>query len=832
MQLIPSTPQLKQTTNYNAPHRPQTIGDYEPVHLNCNIFNMKFDEFSKINQIPITFEPEIEDNSPEKIAEVIKRNNRELRAALGFYADSGKSLFAIKKPAKKTLIFEGHNEHTLILEGKMTKQLDMKSIWKKNSTVSNEIVRVLNIIINNKMRNLGFKPFGGQMKYFDLNKNLAARDRLPFNIYSGFKTTIGCFEGSIPKIIIDYCTKIVRSQNLWDEILEKTYNYGDTDAAFYRAFEELAMEKFFIADYGRKNVYKISGIEDHLTPDSEFPKNTEGIKTYYDYYLKTYKYKIRDRKQNLVFSIKYKKVRVNGKIEKREEKIHLVPEMLFGTGMTDEQRSDFRLMQDISKHTKLFPQQKIDYIYEHGAKLNEEKDKDLQMDVDLYSNEVQGKQLKFPQIEINGAKPQGVPLSYKWGGNFQVKGKLYKAKDLTNWAVIYQDFEIDRRSRATFKDVMIQNFNYICKGLGFKIEKPKKELNFNKNSSFSEIEKLIKIASKNKCQILVFMLPDYVLNKGKKLYGKIKALAAKEGVATQVMKCDTKAIYKRGQLDNRKVSGYAENLLIQIERKIGATPWKVNNFPYQQSLVEGRKDAKRARPIVIGIDVCHKKGRKSSVGISGTITTDFTQTRTDMKIQPSNRPQEIIDYIGEQTSEIVRAYIKRTKETPTNVIIYRDGVGEGQIKDLYIREVNHIKTTLEKEFPEMNIQLSVILVTKRISERFFTNNRGEVQNPNTGLIVDTQVTREGFFEWFMVAQNVTQGCATPTKFRVIHNDAENTVADYWYNLTYFLTFMFMNWKGPIRVPMVLQNAHTMAFKVSDCGMTDIAESLKDREFFL
>ena len=37
----------------------------------------------------------------------------------------------------------------------------------------------------------------------------------------------------------------------------------------------------------------------------------------------------------------------------KEEIIHLIPELVVLTGLTDEQRSDFHLMKDIDKKTKL-----------------------------------------------------------------------------------------------------------------------------------------------------------------------------------------------------------------------------------------------------------------------------------------------------------------------------------------------------------------------------------------------------------------------------------------------------------------------------------------------
>lgn len=62
---------------------------------------------------------------------------------------------------------------------------------------------------------------------------------------------------------------------------------------------------------------------------------------------------------------------------------------------------------------------------------------------------------------------------------------------------------------------------------------------------------------------------------------------------------------------------------------------------------------------------------------------------------------------------------------------------------------------------------------------------------------------------------------------MIYNDANDQVpADFWYNFTYQLTYLYLNWTGPIRVPMVLQNAHKLAKKASEARADYLHEDLK------
>lgn len=834
MQNISTTPSTTKT--HTLPQKAQLKGKYAPVHLNTNMFNIIFSTLSTIFQIPITFQPEINMDSREKLDEIISANRKELIAQFGQFFISGHCLFTFK-PVNKKVLFDHHEDHALILEKKNVKKVDSSMMLKQN--LSQEVLRFLNIMIKNQMKALKYVELGKDMKYFNLNKGLNTASNT-FKIFEGFKTTVDCYEGFQVKIMIDRCIKITRNLTLWEEILEKDEFFRrkySEEEAFNRAIEEVAIGQQCLADYGNKKIYRIEGIDEDLTPMSEFPKNSNGYKTYFEYFSKVYKKVIQDKEQPLVYAIRKTRVRKNGKSVKVQEKIHLVPELLRATGMTDQQSADFRLMKEIDDFTKKTPADRMAYAYEHGDNLNRQAaSSNNGMEIDLYSNEIQGKQLNFPQIEVG--KKKTVPLSLQWGGNFQIKSEVSEAVPLKKWGLIYMKSDIHggkSKHPEFFDDIFYAEIFKIGKKQGTQISEPKcLELSQSEEKQgLEKIKKFLEQAKKNNFQIVVIILPDHILNGRIRLYGKVHKLAAEIGISLQVLNAKGKALLFRGKVDHKKISAYMENVCLQMLRKVGSVLWKVQNYPYEEELVKGRKDAKTARPCLVGIDVCHMKGMKSVVGISGTTNREFTQTWTDIKIQPRDRPQEIVDFIGEKVVKIVKEYAKSNNGLlPTNVIVYRDGVGQGQIHELNMKEVESIVSSLKKEFPKDTIDVSVILVTKRINERFFTNDVHATENPGNGVIVDNTITREGEFEWFMVAQKVTQGCATPTKFRMIYNEAEGVAADYWYNLTYYTTFMFANWKGPIRVPMVMQNAHTVAYKSSKAGITEIHPSLKNVEFFL
>lgn len=53
------------------------------------------------------------------------------------------------------------------------------------------------------------------------------------------------------------------------------------------------------------------------------------------------------------------------------------------------------------------------------------------------------------------------------------------------------------------------------------------------------------------------------------------------------------------------------------------------------------------------------------------------------------------------------------------------------------------------------------------------------------------------------------GTATPTHYECLYNDSSLS-SDQLYTLTYFSCFSYFNWRGPVKVPCVVQYAHKQA----------------------
>lgn len=88
--------------------------------------------------------------------------------------------------------------------------------------------------------------------------------------------------------------------------------------------------------------------------------------------------------------------------------------------------------------------------------------------------------------------------------------------------------------------------------------------------------------------------------------------------------------------------------------------------------------------------------------------------------------------------KVLHDYRNKYGRLPAHIIIYRDGVGDGQL--MYVRdyEVNYLKDKLQSVYAQAQAELKMafIVVSKSIKTRFFKGN----QNPDAGTVVDDVVT--------------------------------------------------------------------------------------------
>jgi aubergine-like protein len=90
----------------------------------------------------------------------------------------------------------------------------------------------------------------------------------------------------------------------------------------------------------------------HFLPQGKDQKPTKFL----DYYKQKYNVNITDVKQPLLISRPRERMMRRGE-DTSNEPVLLIPELCIMTGLTDQQRGDFRLMKDVAEYTRTAPPQ-------------------------------------------------------------------------------------------------------------------------------------------------------------------------------------------------------------------------------------------------------------------------------------------------------------------------------------------------------------------------------------------------------------------------------------------------------------------------------------------
>ena len=133
-------------------------------------------------------------------------------------------------------------------------------------------------------------------------------------------------------------------------------------------------------------------------------------------------------------------------------------------------------------------------------------------------------------------------------------------------------------------------------------------------------------------------------------------------------------------------------------------------------------------------------------------------------------------------------YRARRQELPDRILVYRDGVGDGQLQYIHEHELPQINAYIASEklrTPGWEPTLAYTVLKKRINQRFFRTNEvnsrnislllkniqnGDEDNPYPGTIVDSKITRRDMFDFLLVSQKVRQGTVTPVHYNVIFDN--------------------------------------------------------------
>lgn len=395
---------------------------------------------------------------------------------------------------------------------------------------------------------------------------------------------------------------------------------------------------------------------------------------------------------------------------------------------------------------------------------------------------VQGRVLQAPQL-LYGTRPM-VPKFGSWN----MQGLKFSAhSELPTWSWAILNFPGNKGFSRLNETAQVEVFKEVHRKLneyGVKAAIPARGGAIDvRSDSDPAIENAFSRSKANGVKLLLVILPDNMT-----IYKHIKYLGdVKYGILT-VCVVGSKLSNPKGQ------DMYIANVALKFNLKLGGRNQQVHKDRLGL-LQEGKT-------MVVGIDVTHPSpgssfNAPSVAGIVASIDALLGQWPATLRVQKSRT--EMVEDLQDMLESRLDLWRTKNGRLPENILIYRDGVSEGQYSLVMEKEFPLIQKACMKKYKNMP-KFTVVICGKRHHTRFFPTEVSKMDrsgNCQPGTVVDRGVTEARTWDFFLQAHSALQGTARPCHYVVIHDEifrarakANTNVADALEDVTQSLCYTF------------------------------------------
>lgn len=745
----------------------------DKVNVVTNQFVMKLTGDKDVHIYDVKLDPSQAIDEAFVIHQVARELKSDLEAALGTYVFSGRNCFTIKKLTEPMTFTAKFRETTYTMTIKVENVhtfncRDMEDIKMEDDHVAHTL---LNVIIKEAFRSTHLRQLGRVPRFFDGDLALTL-EASRMQIWPGFRASAYNYQQGMC-LVLDSCNKFMSTTSCLEKINQLKRECGkDAKAAIENAFAGTSI----IAGWGHKKAYLVKTVSFGDGPYTQTFKQENGQEiSIANYFMKQYNVKLTDKNQPLFVC------EVGGK------DVHLPPEYCTLDGIPDDVRQDKQSMREILQSARKSPHEKFNDVTNFSHTLFEQfKQKQLGgwgITINPEPIEFQASILPPPTIVQQDGQKVEAEQNVMRRLAIQVPVHLQAGKWLFIYSVRNYDF-----ANKTY-ECMVQ-----CSGqLGVKVGEPLWVELKDDRDIVAFKEELYHHTKNFKPQFALAMLSSTGL------YANFKKALYEYGIVSQVVTCQTA---------KRMNMSVATNIVKQINAKVNAELYNIK-LPDELS----------SKTMLIGLDVCHQ-GKSSIVGFCASYNKRMNHYYSEHIIQ--KKGQEIVnEKLANALKNALTIFCKKHggNDLPEHFIIYRDGVGDAMRHDVIKYEISQFRKVIDEVYNKAATKpmITLIIVNKRIMQRFLTQQNGEIINPPAGTLIDKGLVENSDsdqqFDFYLSPQNVTQGTVTPTHFFVAFNDSKLKKVTIE-KLTHDLCYCYFNWAGAIKVPAPCMYAH----KIAECCM--------------
>uniref|UniRef100_A0A8C2RX27 Piwi like RNA-mediated gene silencing 4 n=1 Tax=Capra hircus TaxID=9925 RepID=A0A8C2RX27_CAPHI len=572
------------------------------------------------------------------------------------------------------------------------------------------------------------------------------------------------------------------------ELILKKLSMYQIGRNFYKPSEPVEipqeeLKRFLVFARYNNKTYRIDDIDWSVKPTHTFRKRDGAEITYVDYYKQQYDITLSDLNQPVLVSLLKNKKNDNSEAQMA----HLIPELCFLTGMPGQATSDFQLMKAVAKETRLDPLVR----QQHLARLADDfqRNKDARFELETWG-------LHFGcQMSLTGRIAPAEKIIMQdhichpasaadWSKDIRTC-KVLSARSLNKWLVICSN-----RAESVTEN-FLNCLRRVGSPMGFNVDHPKIiKVQENPAAFIHAIQKYVKY----EVQLVMCILPSIQTS----YYDSIKKYLSSDcPVPSQCVRAQT--LNKQGMM-----LSVTTKIAMQMICKLGGELWAVE-IPLKSLMV-------------VGINVCKDAFSQGTMVVGFVASINPRITRWFSRCILQRTTAHVADCLKVFMIGALNRWYRNNHGLPARIIVYRDGVGDGQLQTLVDYEVPQLLSSVTEASSNTRYQLSTLFLLP-------------ILNPPLGTVVDSEATRPKWYDFYLISQVACRGTVNPTYYNVIYDD-NGLKPDHMQRLTFKLCHLYYNWMGLISIPAPCQYARKLTFLVAQSLHKEPSLELANSLFYL
>ncbi|XP_024959189.1 protein argonaute 2-like [Cynara cardunculus var. scolymus] len=420
--------------------------------------------------------------------------------------------------------------------------------------------------------------------------------------------------------------------------------------------------------------------------------------------------------------------------------------------------------------------------------------------IGMSMTEVSGRVMPPPNLKVGSSngRMQSMEvdkLKCQWnllGGKTVVEGKAAEC-----WALI--DFSAGKCNTDYFIDKLMNR----CRSLGVGMEDPL-VVRLSNMRELSSVDGLFRLLSniveeadrrcKGKLQIIICVMASR--DEG---YKSLKWVSeTRIGVVTQC--CLSTEI-------NKANDQYFANLGLKINAKLGGSNVElVKRFSCFSD---------EDHVMFIGADVNHPAAsNKTSPSIAAVVASVNwpAATRYAARVSPQFHRQEEIENLGKMCLDLIKTYEQVNRRKPNKIIVFRDGVSDGQFYMVLNNELVDLKLAIYDE--DYKPSITLVVAQKRHTTRLFPKTERDGVHPGNippGTVVDEGIIHPLEFDFYLNSHFGGLGTSKPTHYSVLW-DENGFSSDTMQELIYYLCYTYARCTKPVSLVTPVYYADLVAYR--------------------